>query len=67
MYSPGWLDTYNAAKTGLKLVILLPQLPKFWHYRCEPSRVLSIFYIPYEARIEAVCAFSLGKNKQIRN
>lgn len=63
-----WLGQYYVVQAGFKpTAILLPQLPKFWHYRCVPSMVLSIFYIPYEARIEAVCAFSLGKNKQIRN
>jgi hypothetical protein len=35
--TPGWPQTFQVAKDGFELLILLPPPFKCWDYRCVPS------------------------------
>jgi hypothetical protein len=63
--SSGWLQTQNAAKAGLELLILLPALPKCWsvfninnlttHDNINLLTYLSTYIKPYMCVCVCVC------------
>lgn len=51
----GGQDLDIVAKSDLQLLILMPQPPKFWDCKCEPSFPVTTYTSGFKSSFEPIC------------